>query len=58
MLRLVRAVLSHLMNAAAFFVITLGGIVAGAAINAVQEVDEKQRRAANESVDATRHPRG
>ena len=44
MLTLPRAVLSHLVNAAAFVVITLDGIIAGAAINAVQEVDEKQRR--------------
>ena len=49
MLKLARAVLSHLVNAAAFLVITLGGIAAGSAINALQESDEtKKRGAANQ----------
>jgi hypothetical protein len=52
MLKLARAVLSHLVNAAAFLVITLGGIAAGSVINAFQESDEtKKRSAANQSVD-------
>ena len=49
MLKLARAALSHLVNAAAFLVIILGGIAAGSAINAFQEGDAetKKRSAAN-----------
>ena len=53
MLKLARVALTHLVNAAAFLVITLGGIAAGSAINAFQESDAetKKRTAANQSVD-------
>ena len=53
MLTLARAVLSHLLKVAAFLVITLGGIVAGSAINAFQNVDAemKKRHAANQAAD-------
>jgi hypothetical protein len=53
MLKRAREVLSHLVKAAAFLVITLAGIAAGSAINAFQESDAetKKRSAANQSVD-------
>ena len=53
MLKMASAALSHLVNAALFLVITLGGIAAGSAISAFQESDAetKKRSAANQSVD-------